>query len=216
MLDVLVEYQMEEFSVFKHKNTKLYEKLEKKELNIPEPIILQIPYTVEVPYMILADKAFELNDYFIKPFRGSPESGSIERIFNYRISRARRVVENAFGIAASVFRVLRKPLLLEPEKAKKIILAVMYLHNFLRKRSASTNLYTPNGTFDSEQNGELIPARQENRQAATRNAQRTDVRYTCLGASKSGTDMSRRALCGAHDARLEVSVRGFRLVASSF
>ncbi|KAH9632488.1 hypothetical protein HF086_017036 [Spodoptera exigua] len=68
------------------------------------------------------DKAFALNDYTLKPYGGTPERGSMERIFNYRLSRARRVVENAFGILSSVFRVLRKPLLLEPEKATKVVL----------------------------------------------------------------------------------------------
>ena len=92
------------------------------------------------------------------PFRGTPAAGSLERVFNYRLSRARRVVENAFGIASSVFRVLRKPMLLEPEKAKKVVLTVMYLHNFLRRESASCRLYSPNTLFDKEtENGEMIP-----------------------------------------------------------
>jgi hypothetical protein len=132
------------------KNTNMYNKLESKTLNIPAPSILQIPYLIEVSYMILADKAFALNKYTMKPFEDNPERGSIQRIFNYRLSRGYRVVKNVFGILSIVFRVLRKPILLEPEKAFKILLATIYLHNFLCKRSTSQQTYTPPGTFNTE------------------------------------------------------------------
>ncbi|XP_039278826.1 uncharacterized protein LOC111060496 [Nilaparvata lugens] len=59
-------------SVFK--NTELYRKLENRTLNIPSPKPLQIPYRMEVPYFILGDQAFELNDYTMTPFRGTPHA----------------------------------------------------------------------------------------------------------------------------------------------
>ncbi|KAG5898017.1 hypothetical protein JTB14_027582 [Gonioctena quinquepunctata] len=86
----------------------------------------------------------------MKPFAGLQEKGSKERVFNYRLSRARRVVEKVFGIMSSVFRVLRKPQLLQPEKVSKTTLACVHIHNFLRKRLSSRHLYPPPGTFDSE------------------------------------------------------------------
>lgn len=92
------------------KNTNLYKKLEKKELNIPPPEILQIPYETAVPYFILGDNAFALNEYTMKPYEGTPEYGSMERIFNYRLSRARRVVENAFGILSSLVQSIEEAL----------------------------------------------------------------------------------------------------------
>jgi len=52
----------------------------------------------------------------MKPYSGIYERSLAERALNYRLSRARRVVENIFGIMSSVFRVLRKPMLLEPNK----------------------------------------------------------------------------------------------------
>ncbi|XP_053615431.1 uncharacterized protein LOC128683450 [Plodia interpunctella] len=136
------------------KSTNLYKKLEKKELNIPPPEILQVPYKIEVPYYILGDKAFQLNDYTMKPYDGTRERGSCERIFNYRLSRARRVVENAFGVLSSVYRVLRKPMLLEPETATKVVLATVHLYNYLR---SNPNFISP-GTFDTvQENGDVIP-----------------------------------------------------------
>ncbi|CAH1973662.1 unnamed protein product [Acanthoscelides obtectus] len=152
--DVGCQGRISDGGVFK--NTTLYKKLEGRELKIPQPEVLQVPYSIEVPYYILGDKAFALNEYTMKPFDGNPEPRSAERVFNYRLSRARRVVENAFGILSSVFRVLRKSMLLEPKIATKVTLATIYLHNFLRKRTSRAT-YTPPGSFDTEtQNGAII------------------------------------------------------------
>lgn len=159
-VDVGCQGRISDGGVFKH--TRLYKKLERNELNIPEPKALRVPYSIQVPYMILADKAFALNDYTMKPFEGNPDEGSPEREFDYRLSRARRVSENAFGILSSVFRVLRKTMLLQPEIARKIVLATIYLHNFLRQRP-SCRIYTPQGTFDTERdNGQVVDGRWRN------------------------------------------------------
>ncbi len=73
-----------------------------------------------------------------------------KRIFNYRLSRARRVVENAFGILANRFRVFLSPIRLSPEKVETIVLACCTLHNYLRSKNTSRNVYTPPGSFDNE------------------------------------------------------------------
>jgi hypothetical protein len=109
-----------------------------------------------VPYVFVADDAFPLKENIMKPFAGPQPKGSKNRHYNYRISRARVVSENAFGVLSSVFRVLRKPMLLQPDIARTITLAVLYLHNFLRA-GTSRAIYNPIGTFDSEQQGEAVP-----------------------------------------------------------
>jgi len=92
----------------------------------------------------------------MKVFSGVYPKGSLQRIFNYRLSRARRVVENVFGISSSIFRVLRKPILLEPENTQIIVKTVAHLHNFLRRDTTSSNIYSPHGSMDYYVNGELV------------------------------------------------------------
>lgn len=48
-------------------------------------------------FVIVADDAFPLTNYMMKPFPNRLQKGTPERAFNYRLSRARRIVENAFG-----------------------------------------------------------------------------------------------------------------------
>ncbi|XP_066590606.1 putative nuclease HARBI1 [Prorops nasuta] len=101
-----------------------------------------------------SDEAFSLHENIMKPYSGLHSKGSTERIFNYRLSRARRVIENAFGILSSVFRVLRKPLILEPSKATHVVLATVYLHNFLRRSKSLKQLCTIETAFSHEENGQ--------------------------------------------------------------
>ncbi|KAF2890850.1 hypothetical protein ILUMI_15323 [Ignelater luminosus] len=55
-----------------------------------KPVVLQAPINTG------RDAAFPLSEHIMKPYSGIHPNGSTKRIFNYRLSRARRVVENAF------------------------------------------------------------------------------------------------------------------------
>ena len=72
------------------------------------------------------------------------------RVFNYRLSRARRTLENAFGITSARFRVLRKPILLIPDHVEWVVSACCVLHNILRRKSTARNVYTPPGYADTD------------------------------------------------------------------
>lgn len=162
--DVGCQGRISDGGVFR--NTSLFKKLDQNELNIPSPDVLP-GRNKPVPYTFVADEAFPLKNNIMKPYPGSHEKGSSKRVFNYRLSRARRVVENVFGILSAIFRVLRRPLLLEPEKAEVVVMACIYLHNFLRKNQSSKHIYTPNGTFDVDRNGQLVKGSWRNEAGGT-------------------------------------------------
>lgn len=79
--------------------TALREALEHNTLRMPTPEPLPGGET-PIPYYIIGDDAFPLKQWLMKPF---PQRNMTrpQRIYNYRLSRARRVVENAFGIMSS-------------------------------------------------------------------------------------------------------------------
>ena len=118
-------------------------------INFPPDECLKDTETL-FPYFFAADDAFPLQRDIIKPYPFR-NLGVTKRIFNYRLSRARRVVENAFGILANRFRVFLSPILLSPEKVEAIILAACALHNFLRARKPKQ--YFPPGSLDCEDIG---------------------------------------------------------------
>ncbi len=57
------------------------------------------------------------------------------KIFNYRHSQACMLVECAFGILSSCWRMLQRYLILSPEMAGHMVHAVCVLHNILMKPS---------------------------------------------------------------------------------
>jgi len=113
----------------------LYHALETGTVELP-PVIPLPGRTQPVPYFFVADDAFAMRNYIMKPypFKYQPAPN---RIFNYRLSRARRIVENVFGIIANRFHVLRKPLIQNPTSTVNIVLAVCVLHNFLMSTQGS-------------------------------------------------------------------------------
>lgn len=67
-------------------------------MNIPQPTA--ISGSPVLSYCLVGDEAFPLKPYLLRPYPGrglTPEQG----VFNYRLSRARRLIENTFGILAS-------------------------------------------------------------------------------------------------------------------
>lgn len=87
-----------------------------------------------LPYVIIGDEAFRLDKHLMKPFtKLAASSDKSKAIFNYRLSRARRVSENAFGLISQVFRVFYTPIAVKSEVCDDLIMAACCLHNLLRE-----------------------------------------------------------------------------------
>lgn len=124
-----------------------------RSLNFPSDAAIR---GVQTPFFFIGDDAFPLTQRLMKPFsmkRNSSLSNE-EKVFNYRLSRARRTIENAFGILVMRWGCLRTEFLCSPEKVKIIVGACCALHNFLIDRS---QIYTTPNHFDRyDEEGNLI------------------------------------------------------------
>ena len=128
-------------------NSEMGERLENKTFNLPEYEDLDGCSYKPLPYFLVGDEIFPLKPWLLRPYPGKnlPEK---ERIYNYRHSRARRTIENAFGILAARWRILLSPIRASVKNVEKYVCACLALHNYLRQ-TCNAN-YTPNGFIDSE------------------------------------------------------------------
>ncbi|XP_033118810.1 uncharacterized protein LOC117118352 [Anneissia japonica] len=141
----------------------LRDALEKGKLGLPEPAPLPND-DQPVPYSIVADDAFQMRSWLMKPYPHRQMTRQ-QRIFNYRLSRARRVVENAFGILAHRFRCTLGTFEQDPKTVESIVLACCVLHNLLRSRYPTV----ANDLMDGEDpdTHEVIPGRWRKQEALT-------------------------------------------------
>lgn len=101
-------------------------------LNFPSEKALPKTQTV-LPHVIEADAAFPLRNNLMRPYpEGDLGNNEPKRVYNYRHSRARRVVENAFGLLTKKFKWYSTKYNVLPKNVDKIILATVVLHIFLR------------------------------------------------------------------------------------
>lgn len=131
--------------------TDFYDMLENETLNLPDR---QRLIDVDVSYVFLGDSAFQLSEHIMKPYPYSTTNRG-ERIFNYRLSRARRVIENYFRILSAKFRVLLTTISLTKLKnIDGVILACCTLHNYLKK--TCTNYITARNIDHEDENNYLM------------------------------------------------------------
>lgn len=74
--------------------------------------------------------------------------------FCQRLSRARRVIENTFGIMVARWRIFKTEINANPEKVEDYTNACIVLHKFIM--SENEKLYCPRNFPDQEVDGRLV------------------------------------------------------------
>ena len=144
-----------------YSSSKLGRAIESNILDFPNPEHLPgYDQTNIFPYVFVADEAFGLKPHMMRPYPRRNDPSESETIFNYHLSRARRVIENSFGILASRFRIFRRPIIASVENVKFVTKAAVSLHNFLiKEQSINTGnyAYCPVDFVDQESARGQIP-----------------------------------------------------------
>lgn len=127
-------------------------------LRVPKSEIL--PYSdISAPLVLVADEAFPLKDNILRPFPGK-QLDERQRVFNYRLSRARRMVENVFGITSHTWRIMLKRMEVGVSYATEVTVACCVLHNFL---ITENNTYEEHITLRPREVTEVVDPTTSNR-----------------------------------------------------
>ena len=93
-------------------NSNLGRAINQNPLQLPSAIKMANKVSKKYTYVFVGDETFPLLCNLLKPFsRNALESPYL--IFNYRLSRTRCIVDNAFEITTSSFRVFRRSICAE-------------------------------------------------------------------------------------------------------
>ena len=113
------------------------------ELDTPPPKTLPgMQNEGPVPHVLIADEAFPLRNDLMRPYpRLESSVPRNEAIFNFRLSRARMCVENAFGILCQRWRLFDRRIPLDPVNVDKVVQACCCLHNFLTEDKDVNEIY---------------------------------------------------------------------------
>ncbi|KAJ8018382.1 Protein ANTAGONIST OF LIKE HETEROCHROMATIN PROTEIN 1 [Holothuria leucospilota] len=89
--------------------------------------------------MIFGDPAYPLLPWLMKGFSGTGRLTESQKLFNYRLSRARVVVENAFGRLISGWRSLMKSNDTNIESLPAQVITCCILHKICESRRDRVN-----------------------------------------------------------------------------
>ena len=109
-----------------------------------------------LPFVFVGEDAFGLKENMMKPYPSQNRTLE-EKVFDYQLSRARRIIENSFGIATARFRIFRRPINAKISTVKSMTKAIVGLYNFLlEKNHEGDNQYCPPNFIDREENDNVL------------------------------------------------------------
>jgi len=114
------------------KGSTLLTKINNGDIMLPPPKPLSNT-TEPLPYMIIGDSAFGISNKVLRPYARSNLTTK-KKIFNYRMSRARRYIESTFGIMSNKFNIFHRPMNTSLPNTITIVKACCVLHNYIRER----------------------------------------------------------------------------------
>lgn len=151
-------------------------------LGLPAPKPLPNDPTIATPFVILGDDAFPLGTHLLKPHNLQGISYQ-QHVFNYRLSRARRMVENVFGILANRFRIFLGPIDMVPKYATLVSFAALTLHNLLRAHNPQH--YLPPSSLDQENtDGSIRPGSWREQNECMECMSACNIKNSTVGAKK--------------------------------
>ena len=135
-LDVCIGWpgSVHDARVFAHSN--LYKKITEEELLPSKPLRVN---GVDVPLFLIGDSAYPLNTWLMKPFPHNGVLTTEQKTFNYRLCRARIVVENAYGCLKARWRRLMKRNDMHVRNIPNVVAAACILHNMCEVHGDAIN-----------------------------------------------------------------------------
>lgn len=117
-------------TIFQKSN--LFKLIQQNVLKLPQPQLLS-GWNEVMPYAFVGDEAFGLSVNLPRSYSGNSLTND-KKLFNYRLPRARRYVECAFGILSNKWRIFHRPMNVIVDFVSDIVKACCVLHNFVRQR----------------------------------------------------------------------------------
>lgn len=115
------------------KNSNFGKSLNNNQLNIPSERKLPNDTGIPMPFVIVGNEAFALSENILRPY---PKRNltTKQKIYNYRLNRARRIVDCTFSMLVKRWRIFDGSIDVEAGFADCIIKACCVLHNFVRNK----------------------------------------------------------------------------------
>ena len=89
---------------------------------------------IAMPIVLLGDAAYPLKAWLLKPYTNLANLTAAQRVFNYRLSRARMTIKSTIRRLKGRWRCLQKRLDVSVDFASTVVTACAIIHNLCEKR----------------------------------------------------------------------------------